>query len=158
MELGIWVLGFELNKCKREIQYTKDKSFLTIDGCVPLVGQGRVSPHWPGPGPRGADNGQCLQPTVCCYPGPDLAPANHRTERDGGSEGAVAVFLTRLVNHKSHTFGELIEIQIVNCLSGCCKILLFPYFAILALDMASPIKILFNFACYQRKRGSFDNT
>ena len=57
-----------------------------------------------------------------------------------------------------NTFGELIEIQIVNCLSGCCKILLYPYFAILALDMASPIKILFNFACYQRKRGSFDNT
>ena len=57
--------------------------------------------------------------------------------------GGGCLFITRLVNHKAHTFGELIEIQIVKCLSGCCKILLYPYFAILALDMASPIKILF---------------
>ena len=54
------------------MNHTNFKNLEISDFCVPLVDQGRVSPHWPGPGPRGADNGQCLQPTVCCYPGIDL--------------------------------------------------------------------------------------
>ena len=101
-----------------------------------------MSPHWPGPVPGDL--------TMVSVYNPPSAAIRAQIRGGGG-----CLFLTRLVNHKAHTFGELIEIQIVNCLSGCRKIFLYPYLAILALNMASPIKILFlfNFVCYQLKRG-----
>ena len=109
---------------------TNLKNLKISDLCVPLVGQGRVSPHWPGPVPGDL--------TMVSVYNPPSATIRAQIRGGGG-----CLFLTRLVNHKSHTFEELIEIQIVKCLSGCCKILVFRYFSILALDMASPYKILF---------------
>ena len=72
-----------------------------------LLSRERVSPQWPGPGSLGTG-------TMSCVYNP---PSAIRTHLDMATtdrwEEAVADFLTRFVNHKSHTFVELIKIEIV---------------------------------------------